>query len=78
MKWRLWHGRVDYAIHGMERLLARLKETTAGQRILDRAVAQPRRAAPDLYALEPQWDDQLWKALPDPDFALLPLSPSRR
>lgn len=27
VKWRLWHGRVDYAIRGMERLLARLKES---------------------------------------------------
>jgi len=27
VKWRLWHGRVDYAIRGMEQLLARLKET---------------------------------------------------
>lgn len=25
MKWRLWHGRVDHAIHDLERLLARLK-----------------------------------------------------
>lgn len=27
VKWRLWHGRVDYAIRGMEQLLARFKES---------------------------------------------------
>lgn len=27
VKWRLWHGRVDYAIRDMERLLATLKES---------------------------------------------------
>lgn len=27
MKWRLWHGRVDRAIHDLERLLARLKDS---------------------------------------------------
>ena len=27
VKWRLWHGRVDYAIRDMERLLARLKKS---------------------------------------------------
>tara|TARA_R110002020_G_scaffold456466_1_gene672937 strand:+ start:15333 stop:15761 length:429 start_codon:yes stop_codon:yes gene_type:complete len=64
VKWSLWHGLGDYAIRDMERLLARLKETQQGQRVLDRAVAQPLREAPDLFALEPQWDDQLWKALP--------------
>ena len=36
-----------------------VERDTAGQRVLDRAVAQPRRAVPDLYALEPRWDDQL-------------------
>ena len=27
VKWRLWHGRVDRAIHDLERLLARLKDS---------------------------------------------------
>lgn len=27
VKWRLWHGRVDYAIRNLEQLLARLNET---------------------------------------------------
>lgn len=32
VKWRMWHGRVDYAIRDMERLLARLKESQQDNR----------------------------------------------
>lgn len=60
VKWSLWHGHVDYAIRDLEQPLARLNETQQHSGF-DLAVAQPRRAAPDLYALEPQWNDLPWK-----------------
>ncbi len=76
MKWRLWHGRVDYAIRGMEQLLVRFEESQQDNGFS--TVRLHSLGAQLLTYMRSNRSGMInYESATDPDFALLPLSPSR-